>query len=146
MLSEALEQWVDDIDAQLVILRTGSGDAWERLQALLIYIGSRIGERSESWRMWLDFAGAALKDPELRRYAARSQQRWVAAIADTVTEGDAAGVFVPVIPATEIAEILSALFDGFPLQVFAMESDISGAEATARLIDVARALLRPLSA
>jgi hypothetical protein len=27
-----------------------------------------------------------------------------------------------------------------------MESDISGAEATARLIDVARALLRPLSA
>lgn len=146
MLSEALEQWVDDIDAQLVILRTGSGDAWERLQALLIYIGSRIGERNESWRMWLDFAGAALKDPELRRYAARSQQRWVAAIADTVAEGDAAGVFVPVIPATEIAEILSALFDGFPLQVFAMESDISGAEATARLIDVARALLRPLSA
>ena len=47
---------------------------------------------------------------------------------------------------TEIAEILSALFDGFPLQVFAMESDISGAEATARLLDVARALLRPLSA
>jgi hypothetical protein len=36
--------------------------------------------------------------------------------------------------------------DGLGIQVFAMDSDMSGAEATARLTDTARELLRPRSA
>ena len=89
-----------------------------------------------------DFAGAALKDRELRRSASRSQQRWEDAFSDTIAEGVDAGLFDPVVPADEVAGILSALLDGLGLQVFAMESDMSGAEATARLIDSARVLLR----
>ena len=146
MLSEALEQWLDDVDAQLVILRAGTGDPWERLQGILTYVGTRIGERSSAWNMWLDFTGAALKDPELRRSAARSQQRWEGAFAETIREGVDAGVFTPTVPSGEAAGILSALLDGIGMQVFATESDMSGAEATARLVETARALLRPASA
>ncbi len=142
MLSEALEQWLDETDQQLEILRGGTGDAWERLQGILTFVGTRIGERNPSWNMWLDFAGAALKDRELRRSASRSQQRWEDAFAETIREGVDAGLFDPVVPADEVAGILSALLDGLGLQVFAMESDMSGAEATARLIDSARVLLR----
>ncbi len=146
MLSEALEQWVDEVDAQLVILRAGDGDAWARLQGILAYVGTRIGERNPSWNMWLDFAGEALKDPELRRSASRSQQRWEAAFADTIRHGVDAGVFTPLVSAAEAASVLSALLDGLGLQVFAMESDISGHEATQLLLDTARVLLHPRGA
>lgn len=146
MLSEALEQWVDEVDAQLVILRAGDGDAWARLQGILAYVGTRIGERNPSWNMWLDFAGEALKDPELRRSASRSQQRWEAAFADTIRQGVDAGVLTPVVSAAEAASVLSALLDGLGLQVFAMESDISGHEATQLLLDTARVLLHPRGA
>jgi len=146
MLAEALEQWIDDIDQQLLILRNDPGDAWERLHTLLVYVGMRIGERHPSWQMWLDFAGAALKDPELRRAASRSQQRWGEGFADTIREGVESGTLQPSLAGDEIAGILSSLMDGLGLQVFAMESDISGAEVTARLVDTARELLRPRSA
>ena len=146
MLSEALEQWLDESDAQLAILRGGEGDAWERLQGILTYVGTRIGERNPAWNMWLDFTGAALKDRELRRSAGRSQQRWEAAFADTIAEGTAAGVFHPVTSAREVASVLSALLDGIGLQIFATDSDMSGAEATERLVATAQALLRPDSA
>ena len=146
MLSEALEQWVDEVDAQLLVLRESGADPWTRLEGILTYVGARIGERSESWRMWLDFVGAALKDADLRRSAARSQQRWQEAFAQTIREGVDAGAFDPAVPADEAAGILSALLDGLGLQVFAMDSDVSGAEATARLVDAARELVRPRSA
>lgn len=146
MLAEALEQWIDEIDEQLVVLRSGAGDAWERLHLLLVYVGTRIGERNPSWKMWLDFTGEALKDRELQRAASRSQQRWFSSFADTIREGADAGVLEPALPGDEIAGILSSLMDGLGLQVFAMESDISGAEVTDRLVDTARMLLRPHSA
>ena len=146
MLSEALEQWIDDVDTKLIELHDVDGDAWERLRMLLVYVGTRIGERNESWRMFLDFTGEALKDPELRRSAARSQQRWLGGFALTIREGIADGTFSPVVDGEAAAAILSALIDGLGLQVFAMDSDISGAEATAWLIDTARVLLSPRSA
>ena len=146
MLAEALDQWIDDIDQQLVILQGDTGDAWERLRALLEYVGRRIGERNPSWQMWLDFTGEALKDPELRRAAGRSQQRWFAAFAETIAEGIESGALRPILAGDEIAAILSSLMDGLALQVFAMDSDISGAEVTARLIDTARELLHADSA
>ena len=146
MLSEALAQWVDEVDAQLLVLREGPADPWTRLEAILAYVGGRIGERSETWRMWLDFVGAALKDEDLRRSAARSQQRWQEAFAVTIREGIDTGAFDPVVSADEAGGILSSLLDGLGLQVFAMASDISGAEATARLVDTARELVRPRGA
>ena len=146
MLSEALEQWIDDIDERLVELRASEGDAWNRLHTILVYVATRIGERSESWRMFLDFTGEALKDPELRRSAALSQQRWLDGFRQTIHEGVAEGTFAPVVDVDEAAAILSGLIDGLALQVFAMDSDISGAEATAWLVDTARVLVRPHSA
>lgn len=146
MLSEALDQWIDEIDTRLIELRVAEGDAWSRLHAILVYVATRIGERNDSWRMFLDFTGEALKDPELRRSAARSQQRWLGGFEQTIREGIDSGVFVPVVEADEAAAILSGLLDGLALQVFAMDSDVSGAEATAWLLDTARVLLRPHSA
>lgn len=146
MLAEALEQWINDVDEQLVELRGGDGDAWDRLHTILLHVATRIGERNESWRMFLDFTGEALKDPELRRTAARSQQRWLDGFVETIREGVEAGTFQPVVGSGEAGAILSALVDGLALQVFAMESDLSGAEATAWLTDTARVLLRPHSA
>ena len=146
MLSEAMDQWVDEIDAQLLVLRSRTADPWTRLEGILVYVGTRIGERNESWRMWLDFTGSALQDAELRRSGARSQQRWELAFADTIREGVDAGALEPAVAAEDAASILSALLDGLGLQVFAFDSDISGEEATRRLVETARALLRPRSA
>ena len=143
MLLEALQAWIDEMDAQVEVLRVGDGDAWQRLQVLLIYLGTRLGERVDSWRMWLDFLGAALRDPELRGSTSRSNVLWGEAIAGVVREGEEDGVFAPVLSADDVAEVLGALLDGTALQVFALDSDASGSELIDRLIQTAEALLRP---
>ena len=47
MLSEALEQWIDDVDERVDELRRTEGDAWDRLHTILVYVATRIGERHE---------------------------------------------------------------------------------------------------
>ncbi len=143
MLLEALQSWIDETDAEVKVLRTGQGDPWERLQMLLVYLGTRLGERVDSWRMWLDFLGAALRDPELRGSGRRSNLRWITSMAEVVREGEEAGVFEPVLPAEEVADVLGALFDGIALQIYSLDSDASGSELVERLIRTAEALLRP---
>ena len=143
MLAEALVQWADVVDEQVEILQQGPGTIWERLQALLALTTARIGERDASWRMWLDFTGAALKDPELRGMTYRSMVRWRTQIASAISEGTAAGEFEPTMSPAGIADVLSGLLDGLALQVYAMDSDMSGAEVRDRVTMVARVLLRP---
>ena len=143
MLSEALVQWIEDVDEQVKILKQGSGTPWFRLEALLTYTSIRIGERHDSWRMWLDFTGAALKDRELRGTAYRSMLRWREQIAETIREGEQLGKFEPALSPEEIADVLSGVLDGMALQVFAMDSDLSGAEVCHSVITVAKRLLLP---
>lgn len=143
MLSEALVQWIKDIDEQVEILKQGPGTPWSRLEALLTYTSIRIGERHDSWRMWLDFTGAALKDRELRGTTYRSMLRWREQIAETIREGEQLGEFVPALSPEDIADVLSGVLDGMALQVFAMDSDVSGAEVCQRVVTVAERLLLP---
>jgi AcrR family transcriptional regulator len=143
MLSEALVQWIDDVDEQVKILKHGEGTPWSRLEGLLTFTSVRIGERHDSWRMWLDFAGAALKDRELRGTTYRSMLRWREQIAETIREGEQLGEFVPALSPEDTADVLSGVLDGMALQVFAMDSDISGAEVRHRVITVAERLLLP---
>ena len=93
--------------------------------------------------MWLDFTGAALKDRELRGTTYRSMLRWREQIADTIREGEQLGEFAPALSPEDIADVLSGVLDGMALQVFAMDSDISGAEVCERVITVAKRLLLP---
>jgi AcrR family transcriptional regulator len=141
MLSEALVQWIDDIDEQVKILKNGEGTPWSRLEGLLTYTSIRIGERHDSWRMWLDFTGAALKDRELRGTAYRSMLRWREQIAETIREGQELGEFAPALSPEDIADVLSGVLDGMALQVFAMDSDLSGAEVCHSVVTVAKRLL-----
>jgi len=143
MLTEALQLWIDQIDQQIEMLHEGEGDAWQRLQQLLAFNCTRLGERTESWRMWLDFTGAAIKDRELRGSTTRSRLRWREGIAEAIRDGADGGVFNPVLPPEDIADVLAALLDGTALQIFAMDSDVSGAEISERVMGVAHSLLRP---
>lgn len=144
MLTEALEHWLDDdTDAAVEALRGSEGDAWTRLEQHLRASCERLGRRTETWLMWLDFTGAAIKDRELRGSTSRSLVRWREAIASNIREGVDEGTFNPVLPAADVAEILTAVLDGTALQIYAMDSDVSGAEISERTLLVARRLLRP---
>jgi len=141
LLGEALQVWTDEMDEMIKALQ-GEGDAWVRLKTLLVTNCTRLGQRTESWHMWLDFTGAAIKDGELRGTSSRSMRHWREGIARTVREGTASGVLAPVLPPEDVADVLTALLDGTALQIFAMDSDVSGAEIAERTMLVARALLR----
>jgi TetR/AcrR family fatty acid metabolism transcriptional regulator len=144
MLTEALDAWIDEADEQFVGLKTGVGDPWQRLQVLLLYHGTRLGERVDAWRMWLDFTTAAIKDDELRGSTARSMERWRGALSDIIDQGVHDGVFDPVLAAADVADALAAFLDGTALQVYGMDSDMSGSEINDRLLRVAEALVRPV--
>ena len=69
--------------------------------------------------------------------------RWREQIAETIREGEQSGEFAPALSPEDIADVLSGVLDGMALQVFAMDSDVSGAEVCERVITVAKRLLLP---
>jgi AcrR family transcriptional regulator len=66
--------------------------------------------------LWMELWVRALRDPQLARTRERLDRRWRKAIADIVRDGQATGEFGDA-DADDIALFLSALMDGFAIQL-----------------------------
>ena len=73
-------------------------------------------EPHSSWLLWLDFWAQAARNPEVAGVRQKSDERWREMISSLVLAGQEAGEFAPVDPA-EFAICLSALLDGFAIQI-----------------------------
>jgi len=69
-----------------------------------------------SWLLWLDLWTQAARHPEVAGVRQKFDERWRDTITSLVVEGQAAGEFGPVSPA-DFATMLSALLDGFAIQI-----------------------------
>ena len=72
--------------------------------------------RDQSWVLWIDVWGEALRDPNIRRISEDLDGSWVEILAEVIADGVAAGSFTCQDP-VEAAWRLSALLDGLGLQV-----------------------------
>ncbi len=79
-------------------------------------------ELPDSWTLWLDLWAQSVRHPEVARVREEFDAHWRETIAGVVRDGQASGEFGDV-DATEFAITLSALLDGFAIQI-ALEDPI----------------------
>jgi AcrR family transcriptional regulator len=73
-------------------------------------------ELPDSWTMWLDLWAQSVRHPEVARVREEFDAHWRETIADVVRYGQTTGEFGD-IDATDFAISLSALLDGFAIQI-----------------------------
>ena len=83
--------------------------------------------RDQSWVLWIDVWGEALRDANLRRISEELDAAWVEMIAEIIADGVAAGVFRCDDPVASSWR-LCALLDGLGLQVVLHQATMTRAQ------------------
>ncbi|MFJ6572752.1 TetR family transcriptional regulator C-terminal domain-containing protein [Streptomyces sp. NPDC091292] len=81
---------------------------------------------AKGWRLWIEGWAVSLREPALREVTRDLDRQWKAALAETLTEGVAAGEFACTDP-TAAALRLTALLDGLAVQMTAYTGAVSRA-------------------
>jgi AcrR family transcriptional regulator len=138
LLAEALQFSDDRFYAGLTDELAALGSASERLGRLIeLWPAEGDGETT----LWMELWVRALRDPQLAQTRERLDRRWRAAIADIVRDGQADGEFGDA-DADDVALFLSALMDGFAIQL-ALGDPVVTADAVKRhCLALAEARLR----
>jgi AcrR family transcriptional regulator len=91
-------------------------DTWYDLGARRIEVIEGDAELPESWTLWLDLWAQSVRHVEVARVREEFDAHWRQTIADVVRYGQGTGEFGDV-DATDFAITLSALLDGFAIQI-----------------------------
>jgi hypothetical protein len=83
----------------------------------------------------------ALRDPQLAATRERLDRRWREAIADIVREGQASGEFTAA-DADDVALLLSAVMDGFAIQLALRDPAVTAGAVRRHCLALAEACLR----
>ena len=132
-LTFADDRFYDELATQLALL----GSARERL---LRVIELWPAEGDYETVLWMELWVRALRDPRLEATRVRLDRRWRAVLADVVRAGQAQGEFGPVDPG-EFALLLSAVMDGFAIQVALRDPDVPVGLVRAQCVALAEAQL-----
>ena len=88
--------------------------------------------RDQSWALWIDVWGEALRDPEVRRISEELDDGWVDVIAQVIAAGVESGAFRSEDPVAA-AWRLCSLLDGLGLQVVLHSRTMSRAQMSAHV-------------
>ncbi len=83
--------------------------------------------RDQSWVLWIDVWGEALRDANIRRISEDLDAAWVEVLAEVIADGVASGSFTSADP-IESAWRLAAVLDGLGLQVVLHQSTMTRAQ------------------
>ena len=130
LLTEAMrfseDRWYETGTGRLAAIDTAAG----RLEELVAMtcLPEADTEPNESWLVWLDLWAQAGRHPEVAGVRQKFDERWRETISSMVQEGQEAGEFGPVAPA-DFAVTLSALLDGFAVQIALDDPTVDAARA-----------------
>jgi AcrR family transcriptional regulator len=120
-------------------------DPWQQI-VRLVRVGVADGDRSvRTWRTWVEFWRASLRDAELRDEAHEVYRRWREIVQEVVAKGVASGRFKSDVDAALISYQLTAIIDGIGIPVALADPGLpAGSEvATGLVIDAVARLLQP---
>jgi AcrR family transcriptional regulator len=83
---------------------------------------------SDSWLLWLDLWAQSARNPGVSAVWQKFEERWRETIKSLVLAGQEAGEFAPV-DAGDFAILLSALLDGFAVQIALEDTEVTTARA-----------------
>jgi AcrR family transcriptional regulator len=130
LLTEAIrfaeDSWYETGTSRMAGIDTAAG----RLEELVAMscLPEADTEPHDSWLVWLDVWAQAVRHPEVGGVRQKFDERWRETISSLVLEGQEAGEFGPVDPA-EFAVTLSALLDGFSVQIALVDPAVGPARA-----------------
>ena len=138
LLAEALQFSDDRFYVGLTDELARLGTAAERLGRLIeLWPAEGDGETT----LWMELWVRALRDPQLARTRERLDRRWREAIADIVRDGQADGEFGDA-DADDVALFLSALMDGFAIQLALGDPAVTADAVKRHCLALAEARLR----
>ena len=127
MLRETAEREVATVTTALASL----GSPEERLEALIeTYLPSL--RRDQSWVLWIDVWGEALRDANMRRISEELDVAWVEMLAAVIVDGVASGVFVCDDPVAAVVAPVRRARRPRPAGRAAQRDDDAGPDAQAR--------------
>jgi AcrR family transcriptional regulator len=130
LLTEAMrfseDRWYETGTSRLAAIGTAAG----RLEELVAMtcLPEADTEPNESWLVWLDLWAQAGRHPEVAGVRQKFDERWRETISSMVLAGQEAGEFGEVDPA-DFAVMLSALLDGFAVQIALDDPTVDAARA-----------------
>ncbi len=122
---------------------TLSGEPWDKVTVL---IEELTGDPAMSRHAatWIEFCASAARHPQLRGAVTDVFAAWREIFANAVEEGIRLGVFEPLFPPMDVADMLNAVVDGFEMAV-AVDAGLVSANRVRHLVLAAAAtLLRPV--
>jgi AcrR family transcriptional regulator len=111
----AVERDLQRLDRQLSRGRTPIA----RLRRVIASYGK--SGNADGWGLWFDAWATGLREPLIRKALRRLDDRWRAALAETIRDGIEAGEFVCADPTASLARI-GALYDGLSVAVLVYEN------------------------
>ncbi len=130
LLTEAIrfaeDSWYETGTSRMAEIDTAVG----RLEELVAMscLPEADTEPHDSWLVWLDVWAQAGRHPEVGGVRQKFDERWRETISSLVLAGQEAGEFGPVNP-PEFAVMLSALLDGFAVQIALADPTVGPARA-----------------
>jgi AcrR family transcriptional regulator len=118
LLTEAMRYAEDlwyDLGARRMAVIESAGARLEEIVAMTC-LSETDTELPDSWALWLDLWAQSVRRPEVARVREEFDAHWRETIASVVRDGIATGEFEKV-DATRFAIMLSALLDGFAIQI-----------------------------
>jgi hypothetical protein len=76
---------------------------------------------ADGWALWFDAWATAIREPSIRKALRRLDERWRAALTETIRDGIEAGDFVCPDPTATLARV-AALYDGLSVAVLVYEN------------------------
>ena len=126
LLTEAIryseDNWYAAGTSRMAAIPTAAGQL-EELVAMSC-LPEADAEPNSSWGLWLDLWAQAVRHPEVAGVRQKFDERWRETISSLVLAGQEAGEFGPVDPA-DFAIALSALLDGFAVQIALSDTEVS---------------------
>jgi AcrR family transcriptional regulator len=118
LLTEAMryaeDQWYD-LGARRMEVIDSAAARLEEIVAMTC-LPEADAELPDSWALWLDLWAQSVRHPEVARVREEFDAHWRETIAGVVRDGQASGEFTDT-DAVEFAITLSALLDGFAIQI-----------------------------
>jgi AcrR family transcriptional regulator len=112
VLAAALQWAVAQSETAAVRIRSETPDHIERFGRLLDHVIPHEGVPRDEWILWLEVWNTVKQHPDLLDECVAASSRWSDFIAELIEEGEQAGVFAPLAPASEVAQRIVAMCEG----------------------------------
>jgi AcrR family transcriptional regulator len=120
LLTEAIrfseDSWYENGTSRVALIDTAAARLEELIALSCLPEVDDPDAPNTSWLLWLDLWAQAARHPEVAGVRQKFDERWRDTIASLVLQGQEAGEFGP-IDAADFAVTMSALLDGFAIQI-----------------------------